>query len=120
MENAGACALFRSDANCFEGEEPEFISLSGYDAVGIFLNIYGRTQVDQDNDFSDLWDTAMRGIDIYALAPYVDACHFITVPTTPDGYPDAYVVSCQHSMMRVMNEGRTMIGGIYWGQVYLL
>ncbi len=83
---------------------------------GYFLNIYGRTQVDQDNDFSDLWDTAMRGIDIYALAPYVDACHFITVPTTPDGYPDAYVVSCQHSMMRVMNEGRTMIGGIYWGR----
>lgn len=83
---------------------------------GYFLNIYGRSQEDLDNDFSELWDTAMRGIDIYALAPYVDSCHFITVPTTPDGYPDAYVVSCQHSMMRVMNEGKPMVGGIYWGR----
>ncbi len=81
---------------------------------GYFLNIYGRQQADGDNEFSDLWDTAMRGIDLYALAPYVDSCHFITVPVTPDGYPDAYVVSCQHSMMRVMNEGRPLVGGIYW------
>jgi hypothetical protein len=83
---------------------------------GYFLNIYGRTQQDIDNEFSDLWDTAMRGIDIYALAPYVDSCHFITVPVTPDGYPDSYVVSCQHSMMRVMNQGKPFIGGIYWGR----
>lgn len=83
---------------------------------GYFLNIYGRTQEDLDNGFSDLWDTALRGIDIYALAPYVDCCHFMTVPVSPDGYPDAYTVSCQHSMMRVMNEGRPMIGGIYWGR----
>lgn len=83
---------------------------------GYFLNIYGRQQVDGDNDFSDLWDTAMRGIDIYELAPYVDSAHFITVPVTPDGYPDAYVVSCQHSMMRVMNEGKPLVGGIYWGR----
>ena len=76
---------------------------------GYFLNIYGRQQADGDNEFSDLWDTAMRGIDLYALAPYVDSCHFITVPVTPDGYPDAYVVSCQHSMMRVMNEGRPLV-----------
>lgn len=83
---------------------------------GYFLNIYGREQQDLDNEFSDLWDTAMRGIDLYALAPYVDSCHFITVPVTPDGYPDSYVVSCQHSMMRVMNEGKPLIGGIYWGR----
>lgn len=83
---------------------------------GYFLNIYGRSQEDHDNDFSELWDTAMRGIDIYALAPYVDSCHFITVPVTPDGIPNAYVTSCEHSMMRVMNEGKTFIGGTYWGR----
>lgn len=83
---------------------------------GYFLNIYGRQQVDSDNEYSDLWDTAVRGIDLYALAPYVDSCHFITVPVTPDGCPDAYVTSCQHSMMRVMNEGRPLVGGIYWGR----
>lgn len=83
---------------------------------GYFLNIYGRSQADADNSFSDLWDTAMRGIDIYALAPYVDTCHFMTVPVTPDGFADAWTVSCQHSMMRVMNEGKPLIGGIYWGR----
>lgn len=83
---------------------------------GYFLNIYGRSQADLDNEFSDLWDTAVRGIDIYALAPYVDACHFMTVPVTPDGFADAWAVSCQHSMMRVMNEGKPLIGGVYWGR----
>ena len=83
---------------------------------GDFLDIYGRTQADADNAFSDLWDTAVRGIDPYVLAPYLDSCHFITVPVTPDGYPNAYVGSCQHSMMRVMNEGKQLVGGIYWGR----
>ncbi|WP_026494970.1 beta-galactosidase trimerization domain-containing protein [Butyrivibrio sp. WCD3002] len=83
---------------------------------GYFLNIDGRTQVDDDNDYSDLWDTSVRGIDMYALSPYLDCTHFITVPVLPDGHPDAYVTSCQHSMMRVMNEGRQMIGGIYFGR----
>lgn len=66
--------------------------------------------------FSDLWDTANRGIDIYKTAKYVDCAHFITVPITPYGDPDPYVSSCQHSMMRAMNEGREFIGGIYWGR----
>lgn len=97
-------------------ENPNLFLCPDMTQWGYFLNIFGRSQEDLDNDFSELWDTAMRGIDIYALAPYVDSCHFITVPTTPDGTPDAYVVSCGHSMMRVMNEGKTMIGGIYWGR----
>lgn len=83
---------------------------------GYFLNIFGREQQDLDNEFSDLWDTAIRGIDMYALSPYLDSCHFITVPVTPDGIADAYVVSCQHSMMRVMNQEKPMTGGIYWGR----
>ena len=53
---------------------------------------------------------------MYAISPYVDSCHFITVPARPDASPDAYVTSCQHSMMRVMNEGKECIGGIYWGR----
>lgn len=83
---------------------------------GYFLNIFGREQQDLDNEFSDLWDTAIRGIDMYALSLYLDSCHFITVPVTPDGIADAYVVSCQHSMMRVMNQDKPMTGGIYWGR----
>ena len=97
-------------------KNPELFLCPDLSQWGYFLNIYGRIQADADNEFSDLWDTSVRGIDMYALALYVDSCHFITVPVTPDGYPDAYVVSCQHSMMRVMNEGRPMVGGIYWGR----
>lgn len=95
---------------------PELFLCPNLSQWGCFLNIFGRQQQDQDNEFSDLWDTAVRGIDMYALAPWLDSCHFMTVPVTPDGYPDAYVVSCQHSMMRVMNGEKPMIGGIYWGR----
>lgn len=107
---------FRKIGPKLKEKNPELFLCPDMTQWGYFLNIYGRSQMDQDNEFSDLWDTAIRGIDIYALAPYVDSCHFITVPVTPDGHPDAYVVSCQHSMMRVMNEGKPLIGGIYWGR----
>jgi hypothetical protein len=79
-----------------------------------FLNIDGSML--SNVGFSELWDTAMRGIDIYALSPFMDSTHFITVPVTPFGDPDPYVVSSQHSMMRAMNEGREFIGGVYFGR----
>lgn len=107
---------FKAMQGMLKEKNPELFLCPDMTQWGYFLNIYGRSQMDADNDFSELWDTAMRGIDIYALAPYVDSCHFITVPTTPDGLPDAYVTSCQHSMMRVMNEGKPLIGGTYWGR----
>lgn len=107
---------FQKMQTLLKEKNPELFLCPDLSQWGYFLNIYGRIQADADNDFSDLWDTAVRGIDMYALAPYVDSCHFLTVPVTPDGYPNAYVVSCQHSMMRVMNEGKAMIGGIYWGR----
>lgn len=107
---------FQEMQKTLKEKNPELFLCPDMTQWGYFLNIYGRQQADHDNDYSDLWDTAVRGIDIYALAPYVDACHFITVPVTPDGNPDAYVVSCQHSMMRVMNEGKPLVGGIYWGR----
>lgn len=107
---------FKEMQYCLKEKNPNLFLCPDMTQWGYFLNIYGRSQCDHDNDFSELWDTAMRGIDIYALAPYVDSCHFITVPTTPDGHPDAYVTSCQHSMMRVMNEGKTFVGGTYWGR----
>ncbi len=107
---------FQDMSKRLKEKNPELFLCPNLTQWGYFLNIFGREQMDLDNDFSDLWDTAMRGIDIYDLASYVDSCHFITVPVTPDGYPDAYVVSCQHSMMRVMNVGKPMVGGIYWGR----
>ena len=107
---------FEAMSKALKEKNPQLFLCPDMTQWGYFLNIYGRQQVDGDNEYSDLWDTSLRGIDLYALAPHVDSCHFITVPVTPDGYPDAYVVSCQHSMMRVMNEGRPMVGGIYWGR----
>lgn len=105
---------FRAIGPKLKEKNPKLFLCPDLSQWGYFLNIFGREQQDLDNEFSDLWDTAVRGIDMYALEPYVDSCHFITVPVTPDGYPDAYVVSCQHSMMRVMNQEKPMIGGIYW------
>ena len=72
--------------------------------------------VDMRDGFADYWDTSLRGVDFFRIADHVDCLHFLAVPVTPYGDPDAYVVSCQHSMMRTMNEGRDMIGGIYWGR----
>lgn len=79
-----------------------------------FLNV-GQT-AEANVGYAELWDTATRGIDIYKLKNYVDCAHWITVPITPMGDPDAYVVSCQHAMMRAMNEGREFIGGVYYGR----
>lgn len=108
--------FFKSIGPKLKEKNPDLFLCPDLSQWGYFLNIYGRKQQDMDNEFSDLWDTAVRGIDMYALAPFLDCCHFITVPVTPDGYADAYVVSCQHSMMRVMNKEKPMIGGIYWGR----
>ena len=69
-----------------------------------------------DIGLCELWDTAMRGIDMRAIAPYVDMAHYYTVPVTIDGDPDAYVVSCQHAHIRSMNQGRPFLGGMYLGR----
>ena len=78
------------------------------------LNI--DTSRKSDIGLCELWDTAMRGIDMRAIAPHVDMAHYYTVPVTIDGDPDAYVVSCQHAHIRSMNQGRSFIGGVYWGR----
>ncbi|UOQ84767.1 hypothetical protein [Gracilibacillus salinarum] len=108
------CHYFASMQNRLKEVDPSLYLKPDLAQWSYFLNIDGSLLADVG--FSELWDTAMRGIDIYKLSPYVDATHFITVPVTPYGDADPYVVSCQHSMMRVMNEGREFIGGIYWGR----
>lgn len=107
---------FRAMHQALKARNPELYLCPNMSQWGYFLNIYGREQADMDNAFSDLWDTALRGIDLYEIADDVDACHFMAAPVTPDGYADAYVVSCQHSMMRALNEKRPVIGGVYWGR----
>lgn len=69
-----------------------------------------------DIGLCELWDTAMRGIDMRAIAPHVDMAHYYTVPVTIDGDPDAYVVSCQHAHIRSLNQGRPFLGGVYYGR----
>ncbi|MBQ7371501.1 MAG: hypothetical protein IJW67_06410, partial [Blautia sp.] len=54
---------------------------------GYFLNVDGSMLTGVG--MADLWDTSVRGIDLYELAPYVDCTHFISVPVTPYGDPDA-------------------------------
>lgn len=98
----------------FSKLSPKLYLLPNMAQWSYFLNVDGSRL--SGVGFADLWDTGMRGIDIYELAPYVENCHFTTVPVTPAGDADAYVVSCQHSMMRCMNQGRDFQGGIFWGR----
>lgn len=78
------------------------------------LNI--DTSLKSDIGLCELWDTAMRGIDMRAIAPHVDMAHYYTVPVTISGDADAYVVACQHAHIRSLNRGRAFLGGIYWGR----
>ena len=91
---------------------PEFLLCPDLTQWGYFLNVDGAML--SGVGMADLWDTAVRGIDLYRLAPFVDAAHFISVPVTPAGDPDCYVTACHHNMMRNMNRNRDFIGGIYW------
>lgn len=81
---------------------------------GYFLNVDGAML--SGVGMADLWDTAVRGIDLYHLAEHVDCANFLSVPVTPDGDADCYVTACHHSMLRSMNQGRDFLGGIYWGR----
>ena len=81
---------------------------------GYYLNVDGNQL--SGVGFADLWDTAMRGLDLFELSSAVDNCQFISVPVTPDGSPDPYVLACHHSMMRAMNPGRDFMGGVFWGR----
>lgn len=72
------------------------------------LNI--DTSRKSDIGLCEWWDTAMRGIDMRAIAPHVDMAHYYTVPVTIDGDPDAYVVSCQHAHIHSLNPGRPFLG----------
>lgn len=108
------CAYFKDMQVRIHGIDERIYTVPDMAQWSYFLNV-DASQL-SDVGFADLWDTSNRGIDIYKLAEHVDCCNFITVPITPYGDPDAYVVSCQHSMMRAMNMGREFIGGIYWGR----
>ena len=108
------CSYFEDMNRRLKEVSPSIYACPDMAQWSYFLNV--DTTALSNVGFSDLWDTANRGIDIYKAAKYVDCAHFITVPITPYGDPDPYVSSCQHSMMRAMNEGREFIGGIYWGR----
>lgn len=105
---------FRAMQKRLKRLDPRFYLSPCMTQWGYFLNVDGSRLASVG--FSELWDTAMRGIDCYELAPYVDSCNFIAVPVTPEGAPDAYAVSCQHAMMRGMNDGRGFLGGVYFGR----
>lgn len=108
------CGYFKDMQQRIHGIDERIYTVPDMAQWSYFLNVDASQLTNVG--FADLWDTSNRGIDIYKLAEHVDCCNFITVPITPYGDPDAYVTSCQHSMMRAMNMGREFIGGIYWGR----
>ena len=107
------CLYFEDMQKRLKEVSPDIYTCPDMAQWSYFLNIDATALANVG--FSDLWDTANRGIDIYKAAKYVSCANFITVPITPFGDPDAYVSSCQHGMMRAMNSGE-FIGGIYWGR----
>ncbi len=60
---------FQQMQTLLKEKHPELFLCPDLSQWGYFLNIYGRIQADADNEFSDLWDTSVRGIDPYALGP---------------------------------------------------
>ena len=96
------------------GMEPALYLMPNLAQWSHMLNI--DTSRKSDIGLCEWWDTAMRGIDMRAIAPHVDMAHYYTVPVTIDGDPDAYVVSCQHAHIHSLNPGRPFLGGIYWGR----
>ena len=96
------------------GVDPSLYLMPNLSQWNHFLNI--DTSRKSDIGLCELWDTAMRGIDMRSIAPHVDMCHYYTLPVTADGDPDAYVVSCQHAHIRSLNKGRPFIGGVFWGR----
>ncbi|MBR1584299.1 MAG: beta-galactosidase [Clostridia bacterium] len=79
-----------------------------------YLNV--DTSRKSDIGLCELWDTANRGIDMRAVAPYVDMAHYYTLPVTADSDPEPYAVSCQHAHIRSLNPGRSFLGGVFWGR----
>ena len=69
-----------------------------------------------DIGLCELWDTANRGIDMRAIAPFVDMAHYYTLPVTADSDPEPYTVSCQHAHIRSLNPHRGFLGGVFWGR----
>lgn len=108
------CLYFQDMQERLHRIDPQLYLCPDMAQWGYFLNVDGAML--EDVGFSELWDTAARGIDIYRLAKYVDCANFISVPVTPMGDPDIYVTACHHSMLRNINRGREFIGGIYWGR----
>ncbi len=108
------CEYFRDMQKRIHDVDERIFTVPDMAQWSYFLNV-DATQL-SNVGLADLWDTSNRGIDLYKVSPYVDCCHFITVPITPYGDADAYISSCQHSMMRAMNKGREFLGGIYWGR----
>ncbi|MGN1019051.1 MAG: hypothetical protein ACI4O7_01650 [Aristaeellaceae bacterium] len=107
-------AYFAAMRERLHGVDPALYLMPNLAQWSHMLNI--DTSRKSDIGLCELWDTAMRGIDMRAIAPFVDMAHYYTVPVTIDGDPDAYVVSCQHAHIRSLNPGRPFLGGVYWGR----
>ncbi len=81
---------------------------------GHVINI--DTSAKTDIGLCELWDTAMRGIDMRPVSASVDMCHYYSLPVTIEGEADPYVVSLAHAHIRSLNPGRPFLGGVFYGR----
>lgn len=106
--------FFRSMERRLHALEPRLRLTPNLTQWNFFLNINGSDL--PGVGFADLWDTANRGIDPFAVRDFVDDVTFTLVPVTPAGDPEAWVVSCQASLIRSLNRGREFSVGLFFGR----
>ena len=107
-------AYFKAMKERLHGVDPRLYLMPNLSQWNHYLNV--DTSRKSDIGLCELWDTANRGIDMRAIAPYVDMAHYYALPVNVDSDPEPYAVSCQHAHIRSLNPGRAFFGGVYWGR----
>lgn len=63
-----------------------------------------------------MWQTGLRALDIYRIAPHVDSVLFLAAPINAENAVDAMALSVEASIARTANGERPLTGGLYLGR----
>ena len=94
--------------------DPRLYLIPNFSQWNFYLNVEDLRK--GDPGIGKYWDTANKGIDLRATAPFVDAVHYYSLPVNQDSDPEPYTVSCQHAHIRSLNQDRDFPGGVFWGR----
>lgn len=63
-----------------------------------------------------MWQTGLRALDIYRIAPHVDSVLFMGAPINAENRADAMALSVEAAIARSANGDRPLTGGLYLGR----